>query len=192
MKTQKLTILLLVGLFSVVSLSMNAQEEQNTNRGRHRQSPGEGENGHFHRSPGFKGGWLERLKTENPEEFERLQKLRDEDPEKFREEIRRMSKERFGGMIRQKGRQLEAKCRELSQKYRDAEGEADKAAAKEQLQVAVKEAFDARVAAQKEMVKNLEEQLAKLKKQIAEREENREKICEERVESLIKGPTQRW
>lgn len=137
-------------------------------------------------------GWMDEFKKENPEDFDRLQKLRTEDPEKFREELRRRMKERMERGMQHRASRHDAACEELRRAYREAETDEQKAEIKVKLEGAVQEAFDARLADQKEMVERLEKQLEKLKEQIATREANRAEICARRVGELTDDPELRW
>ncbi|MDT8389035.1 MAG: hypothetical protein RRC34_00815 [Lentisphaeria bacterium] len=139
-----------------------------------------------------RGDWLERLKSENPEEFERLQKMREEDPEAFREEMRARMKKRATGFVKQHGGKLDAEAKTLGEKYARAESEAEKAAIKAELETTVYQAFDSRLDAQKKVIAHLEKQLERLKQQVADREKNREAICRDRVDTLTGDPNLRW
>lgn len=140
----------------------------------------------------MRGEWLEKMKAENPEEFEKLQKLREEDPEAFRQAVRAHVKDRFAGMIGPENAELEKTCRELASEFRLAESDEKKAEIKKQIEEAVRAAFDARLARQKTFVAQLERQLEQLKQQIANREENREVICDQRISELTESPALRW
>lgn len=140
----------------------------------------------------FKGDWLETMQTENPEEYERLQKLREDDPDAFREEMRRRVRDRFSGMMRQRGGKLDATCQALRTKYHAADSADAKAAVKAELETAVFEAFDARLSGQKKMVAQLEAQLERLKNRIASREKNRGEICQRRLDELTQDPALGW
>lgn len=144
-------------------------------------------------APAFaRGEWLERLKSEDPEEFDRLQKMRQEDPEAFREEMHARMKKRMVGFVKQRSGKLDSEAKELAQKYGLVESEEEKAVIKAELEKKIYQAFDNRMEGQKKLIAHLEKQLEQLKKQVAEREENRETICRKRLDSLTANPNLRW
>lgn len=147
---------------------------------------------------GMAKGMLERLKTEDPEEFERLTQLYREDRQAFMKEMRSIIAERpklFGGVGRQRrkdDRQLEMKCHELSKLYLETEDEKEKARLKAELTAAVQKAFEVRLKNSRERVERLEQQLTQFKERIQTLEENRERICQERLNELTRPPDLRW
>ena len=139
-----------------------------------------------------RGEWLKRLESENPEEFQRLQTLRENDPEAFRKEMRAQMEKRVVGFVKQHSGGLENETRELGKKYRTADTDKEKAAIKAELETKVHQAFDARLEGQKKLIAHLEEKLDELKKQVQTREKNREAICRKRVTELTENPNLRW
>jgi uncharacterized coiled-coil protein SlyX len=134
--------------------------------------------------------WADQLKTENPEEFERLMKLRDENPEAFRQQIRERLGQRMGRGMRSSAE--EGQVGELVQKYHQAQTEQEKEELKAQIQEAVTGAFGAQMAEQKEMIARMQQRLTEFRERLATREENREAIIENRVEQLTTEPELRW
>ena len=133
----------------------------------------------------------EDFKRRNPEEYERLTKLREEDPEAFRDTMRERMRERLGDRLEAQENPLEKKIDELLAKYRAAEGE-DKETCKSEIAEAIEKAFDARLAAQEEMVAKMARRLAQLRGRLEERRKLRKDICEQRLEELTKDPRLSW
>lgn len=193
MKKKFLLSLIVIGLVGA-GISSGADGEWK----RPERSPGPpverlGNGGHGAKRGGsMRGDWMERLREENPEEFEALSKMREEDPEAFRAAVRERMKKRVAGFMRHRGVEQDQEARELSQKYHAAGNDEEKSAIKVEIEKKVYEAFDARLEGQKRMINQLEEQLEKLKQQVEEREQNREAICRKRVGNLTEDPDLKW
>mgnify|MGYP001545066878 CR=1 FL=1 len=136
--------------------------------------------------------WVEQLKEENPEEYERLMKLREDDPEAFRQALHARLRNKMGDRVRKMHEAGEKETLELAEKYHAAEAAEEKAEIKEQLTALVKQTFDERVETQKEMLKRMEAKLAEFRENIAKREAKRDEICAERVEQLTRDPALKW
>lgn len=145
-----------------------------------------------HARPMGNRGWLQMLKEKQPEEYERLQELRESDPEAFLDEIRKRFRQHIKSRMRKHVGPHNRECMELAKKYHDAENPEEKAELKQELQDAVKKAFDARVEQQAAMIKRMEERLNKLRDHLAARKANRDEICAERVENLTRKPAMQW
>jgi hypothetical protein len=136
--------------------------------------------------------WIEQLKTENPEEYEKLMKLREKDPEAFRQALHTRLRDKMGDRIRQMHEASEGETIELAERYHAAETAEEKAEVKEQLTAAVKKAFDERIATQKEMLKRMEEKLTEFRERMEKRKAKRDEICAERIEQLTRDPALKW
>ena len=135
---------------------------------------------------------LERYREQNPEEFERLRKLREEDPETFRTEMQERMRERFGAAMQARNSEFDRESTELAAQYRQAKTDEERAVLKAKIEAAVQAAFDRRIEANREMIKNLEDQISRLKEQVSERESRRQEICSKRLEELIGDPGLKW
>lgn len=138
--------------------------------------------------------FLERLRLEAPETFERLSKLYHEDRQAFMREAKDMALAR--GMKRGRsgpGRvPEEAQCAALSKLYHETEDETKKGEVKKQLEKAIAEAFEARMASSRQRITRLEKQLAAFRENIARLEKNREGICRARLDELTREPELKW
>jgi len=132
--------------------------------------------------------WLDSLRRENPEKFEKLMRLRREKPEEFQRQIAQL--------IRQRGRchlsPQEQKSLELSRKYMQTKSAEEKNKIMAELRKAVEAAFDARIADRLRRVERMEKELRRIRRQIEERKANRDKICEARIQELTRDPKYRW
>ena len=132
--------------------------------------------------------WVETLKEEEPEEYERLMELRREDPDAFRQEIRERIREKIEDRMPESARE----CQKLRQKYHEADNDREKEEIREDLEDAVEDAFEERLERQEELVDDLEEKLDKLRDRIRKRKDNKDEIIEVRVEQLTRDPDLRW
>jgi len=137
-------------------------------------------------------GWLEQIKKEDPEKFEKLMKLRETNPDEFRKQISALARKRFQKRRLENMPPEERRCIELSRQYARTENPDEKAQIKAQLQEAVEKAFDARIRERLERLERMESELKRIRGQIEERKENRGRICTARVEELTRDPRLRW
>jgi hypothetical protein len=136
-----------------------------------------------------------RLQRENPEQYRRLMELRETDPQAFRQELTKLvaahrSRGRPAG--RERVPPEEARCRELSRRYHQAEDEAAREQIRVELAEAVNQAFEVRITTYREHLARLEEQIGKLRERIEGMEGNREQICEIRLGELTRPPELEW
>ncbi len=138
---------------------------------------------------------MERLKENNPEKYEELMKLREENPELLHQRLREFGKKlgerRMGKAadpeLREKMKEtmeLEEKAQELGSQYRQAASEEEKEKAVVQIMATVVKIFDIKLAAQEKGVKNLEKKLRELKELLEKRKAARDEIIQKRVDWL--------
>lgn len=153
------------------------------------------------RGPGVqrpdKQRWIQRLRQENPEEFERLRRLREENPDEFRREARERIQERMaqpgpGQGPRHPAAESERECHELTRLYHDAQTAEEKERIRADLSKALEESFNKRLEAQKERLARLEKEIERIRTYVEEREANRAKICGTRLQELTQDPALRW
>lgn len=139
--------------------------------------------------------FVEKMQQEDPENYERLMALREENPEQFRQELRKMLTDRMQKRPGRGPRRMtpeDQETVELAQLYQKAETDAEKDAIRGKLQVAVGKAYDARLTQQEEMLERMRERLQELEERVATRKESRDEMIENRVEQLTTDPTLRW
>ena len=144
--------------------------------------------------------WLKGVKERNPEEFERLNKLREEDPEAFQKALReRLEKMREGGsklhdeFVRRHPElaKQDQETRKLLEAYKTASPD-DKKQIRAELKKKLGETFEVREKARQEMIQHLESQLGQLKKDADKRKANRDAIIERRVKELTENDPLAW
>ncbi len=138
--------------------------------------------------------FLEELKSEQPEEFKRLQELRETDRKAFSTEIRKVmvakrGKQRGPGA---KARRGERKHMELSRRYHKATSAEEKERIKLEIREAVEESFEKTISQAKKRLVALEREIERARDRIERRQAQKAKICEDRVNDLTKDPALRW
>jgi len=147
-------------------------------------------------TPEQEQGILERIKKENPEEVEELMLLKKERPIEFRkiliqrqhelerlEELKERDPERYEQNVKQHS--LERRGRQLAEKYRDSKDEKVKANIKKELSATLSQLFDLREKDREEEIKHLTEKLDHLKSVLAERKKKKQEIVERRVKEML-------
>ncbi|MBT3380781.1 MAG: hypothetical protein HN742_39010 [Lentisphaerae bacterium] len=137
--------------------------------------------------------WMERLSTEKPEEFQRLLKLRESDPQAFSNELRKFVQERRGSGHRP-GRMDtdDRKCQELSRLYHATEDPAEKNRIRGELRAEVEAAFDRKIKVRGEWIDEMLRKIEEGRKRLAERGAQRTQICDDRVHELTRDPKLKW
>ncbi|NMA48100.1 MAG: hypothetical protein GX945_16210 [Lentisphaerae bacterium] len=150
-----------------------------------KESPGDARGGRHWRRPGERWGrgeeiraLMEKLKQDDPKEYERLEALSRSDRMAYYKEIGKLLPHR--PMRKSKLGILEQKCRDLGKQYREAVGEEEKAKLKAELTTAVKESFDEMLADSKRRLEVLQERLAAM-------EEKEDEILAQRLEYFLSG-----
>jgi hypothetical protein len=203
----------------------------------------------FHRGGGQNEGeyidkWLETVKQRNPDEFARMKKLRDENPEEFRRQLHQKLQDMRmkGGSLRDHPQVMDAlknlppeerdwamqrlqpmppggsfssgaggmgfdrggmpdfrhistpeiargeeKSRDLVKKFHDAKTEVEKQEIKKTLRDAVASTYDLREKARADQFGQIEEKIAKIRKQINEHGTKRDEIIDARVKEMLGG-----
>lgn len=153
-------------------------------------------------------------KEKNPEEFERMQKLREEDPQAFRQALQRKlenarrdhgmgppSGDEFGhrggpGGGNPEGnprmRETEEQIMKLARDWRAATTEEDKARLRDELASALSKAFDQRESLRAERLAQMEKKLTELRSVMEQRREQRSAIIEKRLQELTTGDQLAW
>lgn len=137
--------------------------------------------------------WLERMKRENPDEFQRLLQLRQTDPQQFSQELRKFAQQRRGSM-RHSGRatEEERKCQELGRLYHETKDTAERERIRGELRGAVEAAFDRQIKERREWLDEMMRKIEGGRKRLAEREAKRDEVCEDRVHDLTRDPGLKW
>jgi hypothetical protein len=138
---------------------------------------------------------MERLKEQDPERYEELMRLREENPglmhERLKEFGKKLGERRMGKAqdpeLREKFKELmalEKKAREFAGQYRKAETEEEKKRAGGDLKSVLVKAFDLKLVTQEKGVQQLEKRLKELKELLEKRKAAREEIIQNRFDEL--------
>jgi len=121
---------------------------------------------------------LEKLRAEDPQEYERLEQLRKSDVEKFFREVRSRLPRREG--FSSKISPIEQRCQELSRSYLAAKDDAEKARIAAELRKALKESFDL-------VISDAQARIERLQKQVGDLQAKEEQILAERLQMFLSG-----
>ncbi len=132
-------------------------------------------------------GLLNRIKEEDPEKYKRLMTLKEEDPEKFREEVMKVFGHKMRGEHEERGKKHHesyGEIRALAIKYKEA-SESEKESLKAELRIKIEEMVSQELQSQVERAEKLETYLKSIKSQIKERQANKDKAVDEKLERII-------
>ncbi len=136
---------------------------------------------------GDKGGLFRKFITElSTEDLEKLKKLNKENPEAFREEMRKRLEFKRGEHEEQNG-----KASALAEKFRKV-GDNEKAKIKSDLRNSVKEEFEKKMELNLKRLEQAEKQLGEFKIKLDERKQKADEIIDGRVNDLLKDPGMKW
>lgn len=133
------------------------------------------------------GGWarrkaeefnriLEKLKVDDPKEYQRIEKLRKTDQEQYFRELRKLYPRYAWAPT--KAMKLEKKCWDLGEQYQIARTDEEKEQIKKELEATVKECTEA-------MLNESRARLEKLTKHLAEMEEQKDEINQRRINFFL-------
>jgi len=135
---------------------------------------------------------VEALRTEDPARFEELMQLRRTDQAAFMDELQKLGKEWWQRNRKRPASREELACRELSWRYHDTQDEAEREKLREELVQAVNVAFEARIKALEARAEMMERELDKFRERLRQLKENRDTVCADRVEELLRPPELNW
>ncbi len=122
---------------------------------------------------------MQHLEKNNPEEYERLMQLRQNDREKFTKEIWQHSPEY--SETRKQIAELDKRCWDLAEQYKADNREAERSKIKSQLQALIDESLQL-------VIKDTKERLEKLQNHLQEMEQEQAKVKEKRLEYFLNNP----
>ena len=142
---------------------------------------------------------IEKMRENNPEEFERLMRLRKEDREAFRKEIHKRYKEQFkkdnpeAFKKMQEMKKTQKKINLLNEEYQKCEDEDKKKEIKQQMKDLIGKAFDTTQEFREKEINNLEKKTKELRKKVKKRSKNKEEMVDLKLKALIDGEeTVKW
>jgi lipoate-protein ligase A len=137
---------------------------------------------------GDRGGLFSKFISElSQEDLERLKKLSKENPEGFREEIRKKmesNRSEFDGQ--------NSKASELAEKFRKALNDTEKAKVKGELRDSVKDEFEKKMEINLKRLEQAEKQLGEFRLKLDERKQKADEIIDGRVNDLLRDPSMKW
>ncbi len=137
---------------------------------------------------GDRGGLFRKFISElSQEDLEMLKKLNRDNPEAFREELRKRMESKRGEFEEQNG-----KASELAEKFRKTRGDNEKAKIKNELRDSVKEEFVKKMELNRKRLEQAEKQLGEFKVKLDERNKKADEIIDGRVNDLLKDPGMKW
>lgn len=122
---------------------------------------------------------LENLRQNDPEEYQRLIKLRAENREKYLQELWEKLPERENDN-REKIAETDRQCRELGKKFQQAGNEEEKEAIKAQLSTLLEQSMEL-------VINDTKERLERVQGMLDHLNTNREKIMQQRLEQFLSG-----
>lgn len=139
-------------------------------------------------SYGDRGGLFGKFISElSQDDLEKLKKLSKDNPEAFREEIRkRMESKRteFDGQ--------NSNATELAEKIRKTQSDTEKAKLKAELRNSVKDEFEKKMEINRKRLEQAEKQLGEFRLKLDERTQKADEIIDGRVNDLLKDPGMKW
>jgi hypothetical protein len=120
--------------------------------------------------------------------------LRKDDAKAFAKELHQLVvawRERHGQPRPRLSRE-ELACRELAKRYHECEDEQEKETIRHELALAVDKAFETRMKAMEARVQRMEKELDAFQKRLDLLKENREAVCGERLDELLRPPELDW
>lgn len=137
---------------------------------------------------GDKGGLFRKfIAGLSQDDLEKLKKLNKENPEAFREELRKKMESKRSELDGQ-----DNKASELAEKFRNTQGDSEKAKVKNALRDSVKEEFEKKMEINRKRLEQAEKQLAEFKIKLNERKKKADEIIDGRVNDLLKDPGMKW
>lgn len=133
------------------------------------------------------------IKENNPEMFRHLLEAKERKPEFFRHKLREITRMHRNPEMRQvfvTTMKSEGKVRKLVGAYRRADAK-EKEALKGELEQALNEQFDAKLAGHEMHLKKMQEELARQKDRVAKRKALKDKIVKKRLAELS-GDVEAW
>ena len=142
---------------------------------------------------------FKKMRENNPEEYERLMKLRKDDPAAFRKEIHK----RFEKQFKKENPEVFKKMQEikkikknvdaLNKKYKKCEDADKKKEIKQQMKELIGRAFDITQEFREKKINDLEKKTKELRKKLRKRGENKKEMVNLRLNGVIDGEeTVKW
>jgi len=144
-------------------------------------------------------GKFKKMREDNPKEFERLMKLRKDDPAAFRKEIHKRFEKQFkkenpeAFKRMQEMKKIKKNVDALNKEYKKCEDADKKKEIKKQMRDLIGRAFDITQEFREKKVNDLEKKTKELRKNLKKRGKNKKEMVDLRLKGLIDGEeTVKW
>ena len=144
-------------------------------------------------------GKFKKMCEDNPKEYERLMKLRKDDPAAFRKEIHKRYEKQFkkenpeAFKRMQEMKKLKKNVGKLNKEYKKCEDADKKKEIKKQMKDLIGRAFDITQEFREGKINNLEKKTKELRKKVKQRGKNKKEMVNLRLKGLIDGEeTVKW
>ena len=137
---------------------------------------------------------LEFIQQHNPEMAAHLNGMREREPDAFRRRIREIYRMYSQPEVREtwvRQQEAEQKVRSLADNYRKADAK-QKEAVRPELEAALLDEFDAKVAEHELRVKKMQEEIGRLKDQIAKRKALKSQVVKKRFAEVVGEDVESW
>ncbi|MDA3873818.1 MAG: hypothetical protein PF795_07645 [Kiritimatiellae bacterium] len=128
--------------------------------------------------------YLNQLQAENPEEYQRLSDLREQDPSAFRRELRRKAYEKRGNPSARSDRPHP--LQEEISALRNAENEEDREVAIQAIRAKISERVDHSLAEREKAIQEIRVKLQRLEEQNEQERTRREEIIAHHMQRIVK------
>lgn len=134
------------------------------------------------------------LQDNDPEEFNRLSQLRENNPRALRREVgtvlRRYAKEKNPDLYRRltENREHVRRMRDLAQRYRNETDPQTRAALESEMKTVLGDAFDKKLASRRQELEKLEARIREFKETLKKSEENRQNTIDIQVKRWMQEP----
>ncbi|HBC85608.1 MAG TPA: hypothetical protein DCZ94_01510 [Lentisphaeria bacterium] len=184
------TIFLSIAAFSVFAFANSMLCAENAAKPSEEQRPAEKERSGKLQIEGMKDrseSVTKFISQLTPDEIEKFKKLQKENPDAYKEEIKKKLESRKNERDEQT-----AKLNELVEKYRNSRKDDEKMKIKEELKILIKAEFDKKMESSRQRLEQAEKQLQDFKAKYEDRKKNADQIVEGRITDLITDPNMKW
>ena len=147
---------------------------------------------------------LKTLKTEEPELYNELTRIKQDIPERYEMMLRQIAqRQRDLENLKQRDpeayqdaleiQKLEVKERSLTRQYREAQSNEERTKIEQELMLILSELFDLSLTRRQQEVKRLEEEIKRVKQEIQKRKDNKDAIIQKHFDEITgKDDGMRW
>ena len=140
------------------------------------------------------GNRLQKLRENNPEEFEKLMKLRRDDPRAFRQEVHKRFREEFKKEHPEAYKKVQEmaanrkKIYKLKKQYNKCESDEEKAAIKKKIRKLISKNFDINQELREKEIGALDKKTKELRKRLRQHAKNKKKFVDKKLNKMLNCP----